>query len=121
MAAWEAFQAELEKKTEELFSVAVLELFKENPKLDSFSWTQYTPYFNDGEACEFGVYVYDTPINQIEGDQELTEEEEEAIREVVEEFLGKFNDTVMKAMFGEGVEVTVTRDDVEVTDYTAHD
>lgn len=20
------------------------------------SWTQYTPYFNDGEPCEFGVY-----------------------------------------------------------------
>lgn len=23
--------------------------------IDSFGWTQYTPYFNDGEPCEFGV------------------------------------------------------------------
>lgn len=23
--------------------------------VDSFGWTQYTPYFNDGEPCEFGV------------------------------------------------------------------
>lgn len=24
---------------------------------ESISWTQYTPYFNDGESCEFGVYA----------------------------------------------------------------
>jgi hypothetical protein len=23
--------------------------------IDSFGWTQYTPYFNDGDACVFGV------------------------------------------------------------------
>lgn len=23
--------------------------------IDSFGWTQYTPYFNDGDPCEFGV------------------------------------------------------------------
>lgn len=29
------------------------QLFEENPRLKSFSWNQYTPYFNDGEECVF--------------------------------------------------------------------
>lgn len=40
-------------------------LFAKWPKLENFSWTQYTPYFNDGEPCEFSInsdyhkYTYD--------------------------------------------------------------
>lgn len=35
----------------ELFS----EFFKAHPEARSIVWTQYTPYFNDGEPCVFGV------------------------------------------------------------------
>ena len=32
------------------------EIFKtEIPELEAITWNQYTPYFNDGEACEFSV------------------------------------------------------------------
>lgn len=31
-----------------------------------FGWRQYTPYFNDGDACEFGV---DTPWFRLVGDE----------------------------------------------------
>lgn len=34
--------------------------------IDSFSWTQYTPYFNDGDICVFGVnadWDYSVQIN----------------------------------------------------------
>lgn len=27
----------------------------EDPNVHSFGWTQYTPYFNDGDTCEFSV------------------------------------------------------------------
>lgn len=27
----------------------------DDPTMDSFGWTQYTPYFNDGEPCVFSV------------------------------------------------------------------
>lgn len=27
----------------------------DDPTIKAFGWTQYTPYFNDGEPCEFGV------------------------------------------------------------------
>ena len=32
------------------------ELFKECPQVEAIRWTQYTPHFNDGEACEFSRY-----------------------------------------------------------------
>lgn len=39
----------------DVFSEEVKKLFEKHPVLQSFSWTQYTPYFNDGDVCEFGV------------------------------------------------------------------
>ncbi len=39
---------------------AIIEAFKELPEdVLMFSWSQYTPYFNDGDACVFGV---NTPV-----------------------------------------------------------
>src|SRR5271167_2490401 len=35
------------------FTEMTTELFNENPTLMAFGWTQYTPYFNDGEECVF--------------------------------------------------------------------
>lgn len=31
-------------------------LMKNNPLLLGMRWNQYTPHFNDGDACEFGVH-----------------------------------------------------------------
>ena len=35
--------------------VAFSEFFESNPDIDQIVWTQYTPYFNDGDPCIFGV------------------------------------------------------------------
>lgn len=43
------------------FDAALKVLFKEHPKLESFSWCQYTPNWNDGDECTFSAntdYVY---------------------------------------------------------------
>lgn len=32
--------------------------FAANPDVKAVVWNQYTPYFNDGEACEFGVHDF---------------------------------------------------------------
>ena len=34
---------------------AFAEFFDACPEIKAIVWTQYTPYFNDGESCEFGV------------------------------------------------------------------
>lgn len=33
------------------------EAFRRNPLIKCMIWTQYTPYFNDGDPCEFSAHV----------------------------------------------------------------
>jgi hypothetical protein len=40
---------------EEDFKGWFVEFFNLYPFIERIQWTQYTPYFNDGEPCEFGV------------------------------------------------------------------
>jgi hypothetical protein len=46
-------RAKLNDKLKATLTFGSAELFEEFPELESFSWTQYTPYFNDGDTCEF--------------------------------------------------------------------
>ena len=52
-------QAELQRKFQEqaqtLFKDITKEFFAKNPGVSAIVWTQYTPYFNDGDTCEFRV------------------------------------------------------------------
>lgn len=54
-----ADQAELQRKFQEqaqaLFKDITKEFFEKNPGITGVVWTQYTPYFNDGDACVFSV------------------------------------------------------------------
>lgn len=48
----------------DLFSQIAKNIFEKNLNLNSFGWTQYTPYFNDGDVCTFGVnYEWSLYIN----------------------------------------------------------
>jgi hypothetical protein len=40
------------KASKTAFSEGSKPLFDKHPKMKSFSWSQYTPYFNDGEPCQ---------------------------------------------------------------------
>lgn len=42
-----------QKPLEEL--APLFEAVMSEPTIIEFGWTQYTPYYNDGESCEFGV------------------------------------------------------------------
>lgn len=52
------------------FSDATKELFIQYPTLQAFSFTQYTPYFCDGDTCYFGVNA-DEPGLQFEDMDEI--------------------------------------------------
>jgi hypothetical protein len=48
--------AQMREKSKELMKEAFREfLTKYDEVVENIFWTQYTPYFNDGEACEFSV------------------------------------------------------------------
>lgn len=55
-----AEQEELRRKfqatAQELFKETTKEFFEGNPSITAVVWTQYTPYFNDGDTCEFSVH-----------------------------------------------------------------
>jgi len=53
----------LSKTGEKLFRQAVKEFFKKFPDLHRFEWRQYTPSWNDGDACRFGCYFESLRIN----------------------------------------------------------
>jgi hypothetical protein len=113
------------------------EIFAAHPSLQTIGWTQYTPYFNDGDTCEFGVHAdaYSLRLNGNSpdyGDDELededgnplpalTEDEDEAIREEVAVFIGMFDDDDLKANYGDHVKVTIKRDGTSDTDDFEHD
>jgi hypothetical protein len=39
----------------EVFTELSTPIFAAHPELDSFSWNQYSPYFNDGDECVFSA------------------------------------------------------------------
>jgi hypothetical protein len=43
------------EKSKHAMRTAFKEFFETNPDIDQITWVQYTPHFNDGDACEFGV------------------------------------------------------------------
>jgi hypothetical protein len=72
----QAFVTELRKEFPTMFT----ELFAQAPKLKSVSWTQYTPYFNDGDTCEFSAHTDDLAINGASHYDEDDEDSEISVR-----------------------------------------
>jgi hypothetical protein len=68
-----AEQQKLKKKFQEdaqsIFKEVTKEFFNKNPDITAFTWTQYTPYFNDGDECVFNVhevYFTNAPADELE-------------------------------------------------------
>jgi hypothetical protein len=50
-----AIKAEFQQTAQQLFKETTKVFFTENPTVKAIVWNQYTPYFNDGDTCEFSV------------------------------------------------------------------
>ena len=68
------------------FKEIVKEIFNNHPSLESFSWVQYTPYFNDGDACVFSANTDSIYINDEDDTTNI-----HGIERFVEEVLNKEN------------------------------
>jgi hypothetical protein len=128
------------------FTVAAQESFKEylkeffdaNPEIKVIKWQQYTPYFNDGDECVFNVH--DVTFSNSDADNvsawgELNEEREgefafqgtwgmpdemKAKKDVYDNLNGIICSSemqdIMRAMFGDHVTVSCTREGIDVDD-----
>ena len=52
----EQLDAKLKTFGKETFAESLAPFFAANPHIEGVTWQQYTPYFNDGDTCEFNVY-----------------------------------------------------------------
>lgn len=140
-------QKELQEKSAKIFLSSFKNLFEETPKLKSFSWTQYTPYFNDGDTCYFsantdyltingeheddatwsqekkviswGTYNRDKRIYEGRIEQDNPEYDKELSEAVdkVKKFLNLFDDKFYQDQFGDHTMVTVTPNGIDTEDY----
>lgn len=67
----EALQTEMQNILKEAFK----DIFEKCPNLGAIVWTQYSPYFNDGEECTFSVH--EAELFQIGFDEEEIDELED--------------------------------------------
>jgi len=116
---------------QEYFREEAKALFLKHPDLRSFGWVQYTPYFNDGDACHFCAHTDDPRVNgldyynddlddQDEDQPKLTEERRKVLRDEVSDFLNSYEQDDLEEWFGDHVEVMVTPEEVTTTEYS-HD
>lgn len=135
-------QEEMKTQARAAFQEGVQEFFANNPEVRFFSWTQYTPYFNDGDPCEFSVHRdadairvgWQGSVEEEEGyipshsdgkdywDFEESEwAEKQPIYEQVSGLLYAISEDDMKSLFGDHVEVVVTPDQMIVEGGYSHD
>lgn len=122
-----SFKKELDKTMQEAFdkgktllSEALKAIFEEYPQIESISWTQYTPYFNDGDSCEFSVNTWDIELNEEEDDTYSDEkskiENAKEIRQIVSKFLQTIGDDSLEDL-GEGKVVALRNGTLTVEEY----
>lgn len=121
-------------------------IFNKYPTLESFGWTQYTPYFNDGDTCIFSANTEYIKINGEYGEESdwisptkiiswgdwnsvtrkyenRVEEPNESYNSILSEcydeitgFLSNFDNQFYLAKFGDHAEITVTKEGFTIED-----
>lgn len=142
-----ALKKEYQQVAQADFKAEFKQLFDEHEELKSVSWTQYTPYFNDGDECSFGAQTDYPCINgndmnsgdsdELDGPDLVTMAEQEIgytwnntnkpnpaydpkaakIIAKIKKVLGDYSDDDYEEMFGDHVKVIVTRKGIKTEDY----
>ncbi len=116
---------ELRKKMvdnlEESLKTAFNEILANQEEITSVSWTQYTPYFNDGDTCTFWVNSDSLYLNG----EDYEEMEETPVVEKtsteISNLLYEIPDDLLQSVFGDHVKVTFTKDKGFTTEEYYHD
>jgi len=128
---------EARSKVKNFFIKGMNKVFEMYPEVKSVSWTQYTPYFNDGDECTFrahtdyfGVNGFDEcndegeegAINVIDydysnGGRQYKYHKGKEIHEAIRSFLKQLDSDDYKTMFGDHALVVVRKDEVTIEEY----
>lgn len=77
----DAYDRKLRDEGQAAVKDAFKDLFDKYPEIRSVVWTQYTPYFNDGDTCTFSVHDFDVNLGT---DDSIQDEINETKRLTVE-------------------------------------
>jgi len=117
----------------EIFQMLDKGIFQEYPFVDNVGWPQYTPYFNDGDPCNFSANLdeYHIRVNGMTADDgagtDLDDFVEETgcpnlkvldeITEKASKILYSISETILESVYGEGL-IVIRRDgSYRVKDY----
>lgn len=129
MAAFDEKRKELTAQLKKDFPALLAPLFDKYPGVKNVRWTQYTPYFNDGDSCEFSTNAAYADLNwdgeeedEDDEEEETTKTEEAEVPEGAEdefqEVLSSIDDSFYKDLFGDHVEVIVNRNGtIDIEEY----
>ena len=124
----DAAQKALKKELQAAFNEAAQAFFVQAPDGTTLTWCQYTPYFNDGDPCEFAVNTPDIVVGEKEelidhnfrwGEHDDSDKLTPEVKEQVE-YLAGFIETeedLMESLYGNGYKVFLSKDGASVTEY----
>lgn len=117
--AKEQLEAVIKSHGEDSIKSFFKEWFEKNPTVHGVMWTQYTPYFNDGEPCEFGLHGVGlfTDKGEFEDSSDPYDGKDVWGDGTLYEELSEI-EPILESAFGEDALVKVTRDSIEVTEYS---
>lgn len=107
---------------------AFKEFFNDNPNIEALVWTQFTPYFNDGDACVFHVQDFfpasKEELQQLKDDEidiwDLDCYPSSELQKQARPFtnaLHKIDDAIFLSAFGDHCQVIATREGFDVDEY----
>lgn len=112
--------AELKKEFQNLFQDRVNVLFGAVPDLEGISIIQYTPYFNDGDVCEFrigSVSFHEEEDFEQEWDDDFdSPADQQELKDALNEFIYN-NQDLMKDMYGDHAYIRITRAGTDISEY----
>jgi hypothetical protein len=126
-----------QEQFEKAFPALVKDFFAAVPQIKSVTWTQYSPYFNDGDACTFSVHdvyfatddnedlesyrdadsdgVFSGDMYSLRKKTFLTKEQIEICNKL--DTMISCNEDTMESMFGNGYIIVLRPDGIETQEY----
>ena len=105
----------MQTESKKVFKEAFEEIFEKYPAIETVSWTQYTPHFNDGDTCEFSVNT-DVDING-EGEWDSDQTFPKKMYNELSAILQIIPEEVLYAIYGDHKKITVDRKGITVEEY----
>lgn len=114
--------------TEEIF-LMFKEILEEHPDIVNISWIQYTPYFNDGEPCEWSCQEPELTViidnSEVEIDSwDIDKDKYKSFKPAYKKILEIYNlipESVQKNILGNDVKVIISSGKLEIEDWNDHD